>query len=255
MEFEVEDSRAIVGEVEFSDSLAQNDHGVQSRLPDLVGKPFSRSAIQLFEFEQVRPLYLNKGYLQVRFAPPAAQLAQGSGAKAQDVTVTAAIDSGPAFAFGGVVWSGNAALSREDLDKLLPLRPHDIADGMKIESLWLDVRDEYAKHGYLDADVMPHAVLDQAAKGVAYSVAINEGPQYHMGKLTLSGLSAEGEKRIRQAWKMTPGAVFDEKAYEDFLDNGTKQAFAGLPFHYDMIGRFLDKNPATGVVDVLLDFQ
>jgi hypothetical protein len=84
---------------------------------------------------------------------------------------------------------------------------------------------------------------------------INEGTQYHMGKLTLSGLSVEGEKRIRQAWKMEPGVVFDEKAYEDFLNAGAKQAFAGLPFHYDMIGRFLDKNPATAVVDVLLDFE
>jgi outer membrane protein insertion porin family len=255
VEFDVEDSRATVSKVEFSHSLAQSDRGVQSRSPDLVGKPFSRSAIQLFEFEQVRPVYLSKGYLQVRFAPPEAQLVQGSNAKAQDVTVTAAIDPGPSFAFGGVVWSGNVALSRADLDKLLPLRPHDIADGMKIESLWQDVRDEYAKRGYLDADVEPHAVFDQAAKGAAYSVAINEGPQYHMGKLTLSGLSAEGEKRVRQAWKMPPGVVFDEKAYEDFLDNGTKQAFAGLPFHYDMIGRFLDKNPATSIVDVLLDFQ
>lgn len=254
-EFDVQDSRATVGKVEFSDALAQSDRGVQTRLADLAGKPFSRGAIQLFEFEQVRPLYLSKGYLQVRFAPPAARVPQDSGAKAEGVTVAAAIDPGPAFAFGGVVWSGNAALSRADLDKLLPLRAHDLADGMKIESIWQEVRDEYARRGYLDADVMPHAVFDQAAKGVAYSVVIAEGPQYHMGKLALSGLSIEGEKRIRQAWKMPPGAVFDEKAYEDFLDNGTKQAFAGLPFHYDMIGRFLDKNPATGVVDVLLDFE
>lgn len=255
-QFSAEDSDVTIGNIEFADSVAQGDPSVRSRLSDLVGKPFSRSAIGLFEFEQLRPVYVAKGYLHVRFEPPVAQLPKGTNAKAvSNVRVKAAIDPGPVFFFGGVVWSGNAVLSRGDLDKLLPLRPHDPADGMKIEALWEEVRDEYARRGYLDADVTPHAVFDDGAKGVAYSVAISEGPQYHMGKLTLSGLSAEGERRIRLAWKLPPGAVFDEKVYEDFLESGAKEAFVGLPVHYEMIGRFLDKNPSAGTVDVLLDFE
>lgn len=254
--FHLEDSELTVAKFEFSDAVAQNDRAIQSRLADLIGKPFSRSAVQIFEFEQVRPIYLAKGYLRVHFGSPQAKVGGASGAAAgKSVTVTAPIEPGAQYLWNGVIWDGNMVFSRADLDKYLDLKTGDPADGNKIEASWQHVRDAYSARGYLDADLQAHPAFDEPARRVFYSVAISEGPQYRMGKLTLSGLSAEGERRIRAAWKMQAGTAFDEAAYESFLDAGVQQAFAGLPFHYEMIGRFLDKNPATGVVDVLLDFQ
>jgi outer membrane protein assembly factor BamA len=253
--FHLEDSELAVVKFEFSDAVAQSDRGIQSRLADLVGKPFSRTAIQVFEFEQVRPVYLAKGYLRVHFGSPQAKIGGANGAAAKSVTVAAPIEPGAQYVWNGVIWDGNMVFSRADLDKYLDVKTGDPADGNKIEASWQHVRDAYSARGYLDADLQIHAAFDEPARRIFYGVTISEGPQYRMGKLTLSGLSAEGERRIRGVWKMQPGATFDEAAYESFLDSGVKQAFAGLPFHYEMIGRFLDKNPATGVVDVLLDFQ
>ena len=113
----------------------------------------------------------------------------------------------------------------------------------------------YMQRGYLDVDLKPAAKFDAAAAKVSYSVSVTEGPQYHMGKLVLSGLSIDGESRARAAWKIPAGAVFDNSMYQDFLENGIKQAFAGFPFHYEKIGRFLQKDSANDTVDVLLDFQ
>jgi len=76
-----------------------------------------------------------------------------------------------------------------------------------------------------------------------------------MGKLILSGLSVDGERRIRTAWKIPAGTVFDKSAFEDFMSAGVQQAFAGLPYRYDKIGRLLEPDPKSGTVDVLLDFQ
>jgi len=90
---------------------------------------------------------------------------------------------------------------------------------------------------------------------VAYNVTIDEGPQYHMGKLILTGLSVEGEKRIRNAWKLAPGDVFDKNVYDQFVDTGIRQAFAGSPFRYDKIGRYLQQDSKDAKVDVMLDFQ
>jgi len=64
-QFHVEGPALKVEGVEFTDTLAKNDHAIQARLPDLVGKPFSRSAVELFEFEQVRPIYLAHAFLRV----------------------------------------------------------------------------------------------------------------------------------------------------------------------------------------------
>ena len=125
----------------------------------------------------------------------------------------------------------------------------------KGQAAWQAVRDAYTRRGYLDVKLTAAPKFDDDAKRVTYTAAITEGPQYSMGKLVLSGLSIEGERRIRAAWKIAPGAIFDQSVYQEFLDRGIREAFAGLPFHYEKIGRFLQRDPKTATVDVLLDFQ
>jgi outer membrane protein assembly factor BamA len=251
--FRAEDTGVTIAGIEFTDPLAQADRAVQQRLSDLVGKPYSRMAVELFEFEQVRPAYLAHAFLRVKFGLPNARFVSGSGDSR--VTVVAPIEPGPAFAWNGVAWSGNAAIASAELDALSGLRPGDPADGMKIEATWQAVRDAYTRRGYLDANLVAAPRFDDSAKRITYAVSITEGPQYRMDKLVLSGLSIEGERRIRAAWTIAPGTIFDKSAYEEFLDRGIRTAFAGLPFHYEKIGRFLQQDRKTATVDVLLDFQ
>src|SRR5262249_15089820 len=108
---------------------------------------------------------------------------------------------------------------------------------------------------YLDAALTPTPHFDDAAATVSFTVAVSEGPQYHMGELVLSGLSLEGERRIRSAWPIPKGAVLDRSVFDAFIDRGVKEAFSGLPFHYDKIERCLQRDAATSTVDVLLNFQ
>ncbi len=143
----------------------------------------------------------------------------------------------------------------DELGRLVDLKPNDPVDANRLALLVQHVEGLYRQRGYLDfkLDLKPH--FDEKAARVSYTANINEGPQYHMGKLVLTGLSLEGERRIRKAWTIPPDAVFDESAYQDFLDNGIKQAFAGLPVHYDKQGHFLQQDTIDAKVDVLLDFQ
>lgn len=252
-QFRVDGANLNVASVEFGDPLARNDRAIQARLPDLVDHPYSRTAIELFEFEQVRPAYLAQGFLRVKFNLPGTSLV-GSGPSAR-VAVTIAVEPGSAFIWNGVTWSGNTVISSQELTALVTLKPGEPANEMKIEPIWESVRDAYAHRGYLEARVAPHAQFDDTAKRVSYTAAVSEGAQFRMGKLILTGLSIEGERRIRAAWKIEPGAVFDKDVYDEFISTGIKQAFVGLPFHYEKVGRFLQEDPAAGTVDVLLDFQ
>jgi outer membrane protein assembly factor BamA len=252
-QFRVDGVDLNIASVEFSDPLAPSDRAIQARLSDLVDHPYSRTAIELFQFEQVRPVYLAHGFLRVQFGPPNTRLV-GTGPGAR-VAVTLAIEPGSAFAWNGVMWSGNTVILSAELNALVTLKPGDPADEMKIQPIWESVHDDYARRGYLEATVTPRAQFDDTAKRVSYTAALSEGPQYRMGKLVLTGLSIEGERRIRAAWKIEPGAVFDKDVYDEFISSGIKQAFVGLPFHYEKVGRFLQEDPKAATVDVLLDFQ
>jgi outer membrane protein insertion porin family len=254
--FSAEGAELDVGAIEFSDALAKSDRGLEARASDLLGQPFSRSGIEIFELEQIRPLYLSHGFLQVRFGQPSVRLPSDSKApNAKRIVITIPIEPGPTYIWNGITWKGNYTIPPDALDDLLKLKTDDLADGMKIEGGLQAVRDLYSERGYLDAKVDAVPKFDDAAKHVSYSVTVDEGPQYHMGNLVLTGLSLDGEKRIRSAWRIAPGAVFDKNAYDQFVDTGIKQAFAGSPFRYEKIGRFLQQNPHEAKVDVMLDFQ
>jgi outer membrane protein assembly factor BamA len=255
--FSAEGSDLNVAGIAFSDALASSDRMIADRVSDLLGKPFSRSAIEIFELEQVRPIYLAHGFLRVQFGPPAARFAGDpkSSLLPNKLIVQAPIEPGAAYAWGGVTWKGNYSIPPETLDDFVKLKTGDIADGMKIEAAWQGVRDTYGRRGYLDAKLDAAPAFDEAAKRVAYAVTIDEGPQYHMGNLVLTGLSLDGEKRIRSAWTIAAGAVFDKSVYDEFVDTGIRKAFVGSPYRYDKIGRFLQENPKDSKVDDLLDFQ
>jgi outer membrane protein assembly factor BamA len=256
MQFRVENADLTVKSIEFSDELATKDLNVQQSASALIGKPYSRSTIELFEFEQVRPIYLAHAFLHVQFGPPSARVTSDSAQPSSNaVVVVLTIAPGPAYKWGGGLWSGNSVIPTQDLNAMVDLKLGDAADGNKIAALWEQIQALYGERGYLDAKVDPVPQFYDRDARVIYTVTITEGPQYRMGNLVLTGLSIDGEKRIRAAWSIPTDAIFNQKIYEDFLDAGIKRAFAGTPIHYEKVGRFLQANPATGRVDVMLDFQ
>jgi outer membrane protein assembly factor BamA len=255
-QFHVEDAAFTVQSIEFSDVLAKSDRHIQDRLPDITGQPYSRSKIEVFEFEQVRPVYLTHAYLRVKFDTPVAKFPSPpanplSGA----IVVTAQIEPGPPYQWAGIEWSGNSAISNADLDSVVQMQPGSLADGNQIESVWKRVIEKYEQNGFLGVDIANLPRFDDKNAKVSYAVKIAEGPQYRLGNLVLTGLSVEGERRVRKAFPISQDALFDKTAYQIFMDKGLKAAFVGLPVHYSKMGNFLQLDTHNAKVDVLLDFQ
>ncbi len=245
--------------IEFTDPLAMKSIEVSARLSDVVGHPYSRLSLELFAFEQIRPVYLAQGYLNVSFGPPTLTVtANGNGGLPDTVRIRLPITTGPQFHFGGITWSGNAAYSETSLSTMIPFPPGAVVDGEKIQGAWIAIENSYAHIGYEDAKVEPQAEFDVAAAKVKYHVLITEGPQYHMGSLVVTGLSLDGEKKLRAAWTLAAGSVFDKAYFDSFLgkiSHATDDIFGKLPVHYDKVGNLLRRNEQSHTIDVLLDFQ
>ena len=245
--------------VRFGDALANESKSVQERLRDLVGKPFSRYAITVFISEQVRPVYLEKGYLRMAAGTPQVRMTGDPNRPLPDsVVVLIPIEPGPAYRWGGVEWRGNAAFGPAALDEFVGLKKDDTADGIRIARAWERVRSEYGRLGYLDVKVEPAPLFDEAARRVSHRVAITEGPQYRMGELVITGLSLVAEGKVREAWRLPRGAVFDRTYFEQILarlERARAEIFGELPLHYEQVGRWLRTNAETRTVDLLLDFH
>ncbi len=256
LEFRVEGPSLTVNAVQFGDAIARDSLHLQSLLSEIVGKPYSRFSIAVFVSEQVVPLYLQQGYLRVQVGAPQARFTGDPNKPLPDnVLVIVPIDPGPVYQWGGIEWAGDASASVSILDPLIPFKRGDPLNGQEVIALWHRVEDEYARHGFLEAKVEPHAVFDDAARRISYRVSVTAGFQYHMGDLILTGLSLSAEKKLIAAWTLGKGQIFDRMYFDEFLATGIKKVFADDPVHYEKVGHLLQTHPETRTVDVLLDFQ
>jgi outer membrane protein assembly factor BamA len=258
MKFRQDGPALTVARISFGEPLAQNSQKLHDRIGDLVGKGFSRFTIELFEQEQVRPIYLSAGQVRVEFGAPIVHLKDDPGQHSSSVDVELPITPGPAFQISGLTWSGNAVLDDSALSKIVAAKTGDLADGMRLEASWQQIELEYGHRGYLEAKASPAPQFDDQAAKVTYNVKITEGPQYHMGELVITGLSLDAERAVRNSWRLAPGQILD-KTYMDGmlskLEKPTVAIFGERPVHYDRMGYLLRVNFENHVADLLIDFQ
>jgi outer membrane protein assembly factor BamA len=258
-QFRVDGLAPLIASMEFSDAHLKDSLAVQQHLPEILGKPYSRLAIDIFLAEAIRPVYREDGYLRARIGPAEVRLSGNPNQKLpEQIPVYVPCQAGPVYHWNGVAWSGNQIVSTITLTTTLGLKPGDAANGMGIETGWDRIREEYGQRGYLEAKLTPAATYDDQAHTVSYAVSITEGPVFHFNQMTITGMSLAGERMIREAWPMKPGDVFDKKLFEQFLNRleiHRDTIFKDLPLHYDTVGHWLQTDPASATVDVLLDFK
>lgn len=248
-----------IASLQFGDPALNSSRAVQQELPQLLGKPYSRSAIDLFLTEQIRPIFQQKGFLRAKLGPPEVRLTGNPNKKLpEQIPVYVPIDPGPLYRWKGVEWSGNNVLSTITLTNMVGLKSGDVADGMAIEAAWDRVRDEYGRRGYLQAKIDPAPAYDDQAHTIAYSVRVGEGQPFRFAGLVITGLSPTAEKLLRDAWPLPQGELFDKAKYEEFLTKlqaHSKDIFKDLPIHYDEVGHWVQPDEANFTVQVLLDFK
>jgi outer membrane protein insertion porin family len=259
MQFRVEGVPLRVQSLKIDDPIAAGSERLKDRVSDIKGQPYSLFALELFEYEQVRPLYFSKGFLRAQIGPPQAQLVPDmNDPKVSAVDITLPVHQGAAYTWKGVSWQGNLAQLSSSLDSTVNLKPGDMADGIKIENIWRNITFEYMSRGYLDMKLDAEPQMDDATHQVFYRVNIKEGPQYRMGQLIITGLSLDAEKRLRQVWQIAPGQIFDNNYYESHMTifaKPSREIFGDMPVHYNEFGHLLRPDTGRHVVDVLLDFK
>jgi len=139
-QFSVEGAGLKIASLIFSDAALASNPAVQQHLTEIVGKPYSRTTIDLFLAEQLRPVYLKQGYLKAKLGPAEVRLTEVPSAKLpEQIPVFVPIATGEVYHFADVQWSGNNVISSIALTSYFGVKPGAIADGMQIEEArsWL----------------------------------------------------------------------------------------------------------------------
>jgi len=84
------------------------------------------------------------------------------------------------------------------------------------------VQQLYGSRGYVTATIKANAEYDDTAGTVAYELAVTEGAVYRMGELEFRGIDNSLTARLRAAWKIRPGDVYDSSYLKEFPTPGQK---------------------------------
>ncbi|HEU0253716.1 MAG TPA: POTRA domain-containing protein, partial [Pyrinomonadaceae bacterium] len=182
---------------------------------DLKGNEYSRTFVSLFAVNNLVSIYREVGQLKATFAPPSAKPEATANCKS-GVELTIPVDEGYVYTWNKADWSGNSALTVNELNAMLPVHAGRPVNGVKLDYAQREIEKAYGRKGFLLAQVKSQPEFDDQAQSVIYKMNVVEGPQFRMGRFTVSGFSESEIKEIQSRWELKPGDVYDDGYSEEF---------------------------------------
>ncbi len=190
----------------------------------LYNREYSRDYMANFIAHSLLPIYHERGYLKAACAPAQPKVVtaatsddNGTGQKPTFVTVTFPLTPGLQYKLTGWKWSGNKAFPSETLDPYIHAKAGQTANTIQLDNDLHAVQELYGSRGYILAIIKANAEFDDAAQTVSYHLVIDEGAVFHMGELEFRGIDNNLTARLRAAWKIRPGEVYDATYLKEFL--------------------------------------
>ncbi|MFZ0902222.1 MAG: POTRA domain-containing protein [Candidatus Sulfotelmatobacter sp.] len=215
--------------IEFSGAAASELPLLQAAAEKLSGRDYYRALLTAFDEHAVLPVYHEHGYLKASCVPQQPRLVKNATPETIDdkeavtlLDVTIAITPGAQYKVTGWDWSGNKNIPTENLQSLLHAKIGQPANTVQLENDLRAVQQLYGSRGYVTAAVKADAAFGDAAGTVAYQLAVTEGPVYHMGELEFRGIDNNLTARLRAAWKIHSGDVYDATYLKEFLPQARK---------------------------------
>jgi outer membrane protein assembly factor BamA len=222
--------------VEFPGAGSEELPQLQAAAEKLTGADYYRALLHTFAENRVLPIYHERGYLKAACDAPQPKVVKPTPADATDekseithVDVVLAVTPGEQYKLAGWSWNGNKNVATDELQPLIHAKAGQIANTVRLADDLRAVQELYGSRGYVVATIKVNAQFNDAAGTVTYQLAVNEGEVYHMGELEFRGLDNNLTARLRNAWKLRSGDVYDANYLKEFLP----QARRLLPANMD----------------------
>jgi outer membrane protein assembly factor BamA len=227
-------------------------------------REFSHSRLNLLVQQQLLPIYHARGYLKASFSDPQPKaVAMPSATSAPEtvevgprnqsvVDVTYAVAPGLQYKLSNLSFSGNREFPTEQLQKMIHLEAGQPANTVRLGNELKDIQKLYGSRGFIAASLKANAQFDDAAETVAMTIDVKEGSVYHMGDLEFRGLDNGLTAKLRDAWKIRQGDVYNAGYIDEYLP----AAYKLLPTNFDWeVAPHVTANAHDKTVDIDLVYS
>ncbi len=227
--YKVSDVVVQVRKIEFTGAGESELSALKSAAQRLTDHEYSRTLLAALVQRQLLPIYYSRGYLKATFGDPQSSVVKEPAEKSEEgprnltiVDVTLPVTPGIKYKIKSLEWSGNRQFATDILQKMVRAKPGEPANMTRIRDNLTDVQKIYASKGYVTASIAVNTEFDDAAGIVMIRLIVTEGLEYHMGELEFRGLDNSLTAKLRNAWKIRQGEVYDASYLDEYLPEAHK---------------------------------
>ncbi|MDQ2824911.1 MAG: outer membrane protein assembly factor BamA [Verrucomicrobiota bacterium] len=211
-------TRAVVREIMIDGAQKVSAKRLRKEIEIKINQPVNEEALEKGR-QKIIDMYRGRGFndITVQFRIDPIEEKRGT------ARVVYTVDEGVKGAVRRVRFEGNAHFSEKVLRKQMKTRGKTLIafidksgrlDEVQLQQDLGSIKEFYQNHGYIDVEVRD--VRKEREKGpMIITIAVMEGPQYHLGSLSFSGYKVTNEEKIRKVIKMKEGDVYSPKQLHD----------------------------------------
>jgi outer membrane protein insertion porin family len=157
------------------------------------------------DLEAMRAYYQNRGYLD--FSIESTQVSITPDRK--DIYITVNIVEGEKYTVSRVQLSGNLVAPREELEKLIQLKPGDVFSREKLAATTKAVADRLGNDGYAFANANAIPEVDKEKREVSFNIVVDPGRRVYVRRIDVAGNAKTRDEVIRREMRQLEGAYYD----------------------------------------------
>lgn len=196
----------------------------------LADREYSRLRLASLVQRQFLPIFNSRGFLKANFSDPQPKVVKVSAGDASEegprnqtvVDVIYTVTPGLRYVLKTLEWSGNHEFTSQELQKLLHAKAGEPANTVRLTEDLKQIQTLYGSRGFITAAIKVDAEFDDDNSTAILHLGVNEGFAYHMGELEFRGLDNSLMAKLRAAWKLRPGDVYDATYLSEYLPAAQK---------------------------------
>jgi outer membrane protein insertion porin family len=157
------------------------------------------------DLESLRSHYQNRGYLD--FAIESTQVSITPDRR--DIYITVNLNEGERYTVSDVRLSGQTLVPREDLEKLVQLKPGDVFSRERLAASTKAIADRLGNDGYAFANANAIPSVDKEKRSVAFNIVIDPGRRVYVRRIDVAGNTKTRDEVVRREMRQLEGAFYD----------------------------------------------
>ncbi|MBV8033398.1 MAG: outer membrane protein assembly factor BamA [Betaproteobacteria bacterium] len=157
------------------------------------------------DLEALRSFYQDRGYLDFSIDSTQVSITPDR----QDIYITVNISEGEKYTVSGVELSGQMLVPREELEKLIQLKPGDVFSRRKLAASTKAITDRLGNEGYAFANANAVPETDKENHTVSFNIVVDPGRRVYVRRINVLGNSKTRDEVVRREMRQLEGAYYD----------------------------------------------